>query len=98
LDKAKDALGYSQITNLTAAVTLSGAGITIPRGAETLLLQAEAQIVRYRDDGTAPTAAIGMQLIVGTMYEFTISEIANMQFIQATASATLNISFYGTKV
>lgn len=94
MDKAKDALGYTQVTNLVAAVGLGA----IPAGAETVLLQAEAQNVRYRDDATDPTAAIGMILVINTIYEFTVAQLARMKFIEAAASAKLNISFYGTKV
>lgn len=85
------ALGYTQITNLSAAV---GPG-TIPEGTETVLIQPQTQNVRYRDDGTDPTAAIGMILVALTVYEFSIAQISRMRFIEATASAALNLSFYG---
>jgi hypothetical protein len=85
------ALGYTQVTVLTSAV---GVG-TIPAGTENVLLQAETQDVRYRDDGTPPTAAIGMILAAKTMYSFTVAEIARMSFIESAATAKLNISFYG---
>lgn len=91
--KALDALGYTQLTSLGSAVDLG----TIPAGAETVILQAEAQNVRFRDDGTNPTATVGMILVVNTMYEFTTAQIARMRVIQAAASAILNISFYGTR-
>lgn len=94
MDKAKDALGYTQVTNLTAAV---GVG-TIPAGAETVLLQCTGQNVRYRDDGTDPTTTIGMVLVANTIYEFTVAQIARMKLIETAATAVLNISFYGTKV
>lgn len=88
-----DALGYTQITNLAAAVGLG----TIPAGTETVVLQSETQNVRYRDDGTNPTAAVGMILVTNTLYTFTIAQIARMVVIEAAASAKLNISFYGKK-
>lgn len=92
--KAADALGYTQITNVSAAV---GVG-TIPAGSERVILQAETQNVRYRDDGTDPTSSTGFLLVTNTIYEFNIAQIARMKFIEATASAKLNIGFYGTKV
>jgi hypothetical protein len=85
------ALGYTQITNLAAAVGLG----TIPEGTETVLVQAQTQNVRYRDDGTDPTASVGMILVALTVYEFSVSQLARMRFIEATASAVLNLSFYG---
>lgn len=87
------ALGYTQITNLAAAV---GVG-TIPAGSESIVLQCETQDTRYRDDGTDPTATVGMLLKVGTFYEFTVGQIARMKFIESAASAKLNISYYGTR-
>ena len=67
-------------------------------GAQHVLLQAEAQNIRYRDDGVDPTATVGMLLIANTIYELSVAQIARMKFIQAAASAILNITFYGTKV
>lgn len=99
--RSKDALGYGQLTALSAAVAVSTATIGgtagIPAGTDTVLLQAESQNVRYRDDGTDPTATVGMQLIANTVYEFHVSQIARMKIIEATASAKLNILCYGTK-
>lgn len=91
---AKDALGYQQLTALSSAVAVSS---SIPAGAQTVLLQSETQNVRYRDDGTDPTATVGMILVTNTVYEFTIAQIARMKVIEAAASAKLNIAFYGTK-
>lgn len=92
-DYARDALGYSQLTGMAAATALS----SIPAGTTTVLLQAEAQVVRYRDDGTNPSGTVGMNLIVGVVYEFTIAQISRMRFIEAAGGAILNVSFYGTK-
>lgn len=90
--RAKDALKYEQITDLSAAV-----GITPAAGSETVVLQCETQNVRYRDDGSDPTGTVGMVLVANTMYEFTVAQIARMKFIEAAASAVLNVSYYGRK-
>lgn len=91
-ERSKDALGHQQITNLAAAV-----GITVLPGTERVILQCETQNVRYRDDGTDPTASVGLILVALTMYEFSIAQIARMKFIETAASAKLNIASYGTK-
>jgi hypothetical protein len=88
---SSSSLGYTQITNLTAAVGLGA----IPAGVEEVLLQPEAQNVRWRDDGTNPTASVGMRMIADTLYSFSIVQLAQLKFIEETASAKLNISFYG---
>lgn len=82
-------LGYQQITSLSAAV-----GLTVPSGAQRALLQAESQIVRLRDDGTNPTASVGMILAASAvpfMYE---GDLSAVKVIEATASAKLNVTYF----
>lgn len=83
------ALGYQQITSLAAAANLP----TIPSTADCCVIVAETQAVRFRDDGTNPTAAIGIPLAVGVEF-FYIGPLANIKFIEQTASAKLNIAYY----
>lgn len=82
-------LGYQQIIGLAAATSL-----TPPAGARYAVIAVETQAVRYRDDGVAPTAAIGQPLAAGTQ-NFTYSgDLSAIQFIQQAASATLDITYY----
>ena len=81
-------LGYQQITSLSASTAL-----TVPAGATMALIVAETQAVRWRDDGTAPTASVGMPLAVGTSLSYD-GDLRAIRFIQQTASATLNVSYY----
>lgn len=92
-----DALGYGQLTSLSSAVAVSSVTGGIPAGTEQVAIQAETQNVRYRDDGTDPTASIGMIFTVNTIYMLSIAQAARMKLIEAAASAKLNISFYGRK-
>ena len=87
-----DSLGYQQITNLSGAV-----GFTVPAGCVTINVQAESQNVRYRDDGTNPTASVGMQLPAGAIVPISAANFSSMKFIEEAASAKLNISCYGTR-
>lgn len=82
-------LGYQQITSLAASTAL-----TVPAGCTRAVVVATAQAVRWRDDGTAPTATIGMPLAVNVQQEFT-GGLSAIRFIEQTASAVLNISYYG---
>ena len=50
-------LGYQQITSLAASTAL-----TVPARARAALIKCTAQSVRFRDDGTAPTATVGFPL------------------------------------
>lgn len=81
-------LGFEQITGLTAAKAL-----TVPTGARIAVLHAEAQAIRWRDDGSNPTAGIGMRLTVGQHFVFD-GNLATIKFIEETATAKLNVSYY----
>ncbi len=81
-------LGYEQITSLNTVKNL-----TPPATATYAIIQAETQAVRWRDDGTAPTSSVGMTIAAGgeLRYDGTLTAI---KFIEATASAKLNVSYY----
>ena len=81
-------LGYQQIVGLAASTAL-----TVPTEATYAIITCENQIVRWRDDGVAPTASVGMQLSPNSSiwYDASLSEI---RFIQTAATATLNVSYY----
>lgn len=81
-------LGYQQITSLSAAT-----GLTVPSGATRAVINAESQGVRWRDDGTAPTASVGMVLPVLSTLSYD-GDLNRIRFIQQAASATLNVSYY----
>lgn len=82
-------LGYQQITSLSSATAL-----TVPAGAKRALIRPEAQAVRWRDDGTAPTASVGMGIAVDETLPYT-GDLKALRFIEVTASAKLNVSYYG---
>ena len=82
-------LGYQQITSLGSAVAL-----TVPDHAVKAVVVCTGQTVRYRDDGTSPSATVGMLLTVGVTYEFN-SGLSALKFIQTATTAVLNISYYG---
>lgn len=81
-------LGYQQITSLSSAT-----GLTIPQGTTLALIVPETQNVRWRDDGTNPTASVGMPIFVGSSLSYD-GDLNRIKFIESTASAVLNISYY----
>lgn len=81
-------LGYQQITSLSAAT-----GLTVPQGATLALIVPETQNVRWRDDGTDPTASVGMPIFVGASLSYD-GDFNKIKFIQEAASAKINVSFY----
>jgi hypothetical protein len=64
-----------------------------PAGAVYALVSCTGANVNWRDDGPAPTAAIGMPIIAGAA---PIKLLLNgaLQFIQQAANAVLNVSYY----
>lgn len=89
-------LGYQQITSLSSA-----ANLTVPTNdklgnrqqATIALITPEAQAVRWRDDGIAPTATVGMPLAVGVTLQYD-GDLTSIQFFEQAAGAKLNISYY----
>jgi hypothetical protein len=81
--------GYQQITSLSSA-----AALTVPSGSTCALIQAETKDIRWRDDGTNPTASVGMALAAGETFFFTGS-LSAFRAIETAASGKLNVSYYG---
>lgn len=89
-------LGYQQITTLSSATNL-----TVPTRDSTglsakptlALIVSETQNVRWRDDGVAPTASVGMPLAAGVTLQYD-GDLSRIQFIEQVGGAKLNISYY----
>jgi hypothetical protein len=79
-------LGFVQIPLSGAAV-----GLSPPAGAAYALVSATGGNVNWRDDGTAPTTAVGMPIIAGQA-PVALANLSTLQFI--ATSAQLNVSFY----
>lgn len=89
-------MGYQQITNLNTATKLTVPArdlsglVGSPRIA---IITPEAQAVRWRDDGVAPTATVGMPLAAGVTLQYD-GDLSQIQFIEQTGGAKLNITYY----
>ena len=81
-------VGFAEVLALTASTALA-----VPPLAARALIQTEGQNVRWRDDGTAPTATTGMLLTSGSTLIYT-GELSKLRFIEVAASAKLNVAFY----
>lgn len=82
-------LGCQQLTSLSAATKLTN----IPPGATLIAIAVEGQSVRYRDDGVAPTGSVGELLPIGGPWPYS-ANLSAIQFIQTSASATVDVCFY----
>ena len=82
-------LGYQQIVSLVAAT-----GLAPPTNAKFAVITVEAQAVRYRDDGTPPTAAVGMPVAAGATFTYQ-GDLSKITFIQQVLGGILNVVYYG---
>lgn len=82
-------LGYQQVIGAAGATAL-----TVPPGSQFCIITPEAQAIRWRDDGTNPTAAIGYPLAVGNELVYT-GNLATFRMIEQVAGTTVNICYYG---
>lgn len=87
-------LGYQQSTSLsaTSAINLP----SIPQAAGSVLLSVETQAVRYRDDGTDPTATVGQPVATGQTLCYA-NDAHAVRIISQTAGATINLTYYSGK-
>ncbi len=64
-------LGYQQITG---APMTAGTGLTVPAGATMALISVSGATMRWRDDGTAPTASV----VLGTVLALAQDQTPNI--------------------
>jgi len=83
-------LGHQQRATLTSAI-----GLTIPAGTAKVLLTVTGQPVRWRGDGTNPTATVGSVIPVGVPLMLEISQLEALRFIETAATAVLDAVFFG---
>lgn len=91
-------LGYQQFTSLGSAIQLgvtapSTGPTAIPAKATMCVISVEGAAIRWRDDGTPPTASIGMPVGNGQSLSYS-GDMTALQMIQQAASATVNITYY----
>jgi hypothetical protein len=89
-------LGYQQITTLSSAVSLT-VPTTDVQGLSCkpsiALITPEGQAVRWRDDGVAPSATVGMPLASGVTLQYD-GDLTKIQFIEQVGGAKLNVTYY----
>lgn len=84
-------LGYQQLSVTSA----SAVNLTVPNASRIAEICLEANQVRYRDDGTAPTTSAGMPVTASQTPCFQYSgNLVTIQFIAVITASTLDISYY----
>ncbi len=97
IDGSRRPLGYVQIAN---AGLQSAVGITLPTlpaaGAMEVLfaiIQSNGGTIRWTDDGTTPTASVGMLIPSGGELLYS-GEISKLQLIAGTGTPLADIALY----
>lgn len=92
--------GYAQSAAVDASTLISSltfgsaAGAGIPNGTALLIITPQTQAIRWRDDGTVPTAAVGYPLAVGAELRYTGADMQNLRVISQVAGAVVNVIAY----
>ena len=90
-------LGYQQITSLSSAQALTVPSVDPVTGLNVTptiaLITPETNGVRWRDDGTAPTASVGMPLAAGVTLQYD-GDLTKIRFINVVAGGKVNVSYY----
>lgn len=84
-------LGYQQIA---AATLVAATNLTPPPGTKLAYITSDTSTVRWRDDGIAPTTAVGMLVAAGDGFIYA-ADFSKVQFIAAAGSPILSVSYYG---
>lgn len=85
--------GYQQFA---AGAVDTAQSLTLPNAPQQptfAIITPITQGIRWRDDGTAPSATVGMPVAAGTTI-FYDGALKNLQIIASTAGAEVNISYY----
>ena len=91
------ALGYFQITDISTAKGFTDADVgqlTIPAETDHILIIPEGAKIRYRDDGTNPTASVGMPIGIEATITYRNTDLTKFKVIQQSAGGKLNGTYY----
>lgn len=87
-------IGYAPIAGSYQQITMSGIEVlTPPETAVYAIIQAEASLLRYTDDGTNPTTTRGMQLFPGGSFTYN-GDLTKLKFIDSATGGILNVLYY----
>jgi hypothetical protein len=89
-------LGYQQILSATLATAQGLTLPTLPAGMLVgyALIQSNGGVTRWRDDGTSPSASVGMVLNDGDELTYT-GDFTKIKFILSSSTPILDIAYYG---
>lgn len=86
-------LGYCQLTSVSSSTLVSSCSSGIPQSAGWAVICVDTAAIRWRDDGTAPTASVGMPVASGQCFYYS-GAFSALSVIAQTGTPVVNISFY----
>ncbi len=82
--------GYGQTTVSSTAVALSGVA------GQMAIVMVESAAIRYRTDGTAPTASVGIPIQPDSGFVLCGANMNTFRAIRQSSDAKLNYEFFGS--
>ena len=67
--------------------------LMVPAGTTIAQICVEGAGVRYRDDGIAPTALLGIPVAAGSCFSYS-GIMTQIQFVAQSGAPTIDVSFY----
>lgn len=86
-------VAFEQLTTVSSSTALTAATY---KNANYALIECDHtanKYVRWRDDGTAPTATVGNTLAPGDTLQYD-GDLSTIRLIEESASAKINVSYY----
>lgn len=89
--------GYRQQTVSTTALSLADLTGGIPSGATYARIVVETNAIRWRDDGVAATASVGMLQSAASNNEIELNsseQLRNFSIIRDSADSVISVAYY----
>ena len=86
------AIAFETITVSTTAIGFTAA--TMTAAAVMAIATVETNTVRYRADGTAPTASVGHSAVAGSIITVCGPALSRFKMIRASADAPVQVTYY----
>jgi len=83
------AISFEALTVSSTAVAL-----TVPTDIHSAFCSTDGETVRFRMDGSDPTATVGHKLPLDTFIEFYRDDLKHLKFIATGADATVFVTYY----
>lgn len=86
-------VGFEQLTSLSSATGLTAATY---KNANLAVIECDHtanKYVRWRDDGTNPSATVGMTIAPGAQLNYD-GDLSAIKLIEESASAKVNVTYY----